>query len=339
MKPAWYSGYTTNINVEMNYWLAEPTNLPECHQPFFDWLRNLATVRKKNAQPDIAAKSGWIAYSTNNPMGGNSTWGIHRPGSAWMTQHLWTHYEFGGDKEFLQDRAYPALKELVEYWEDFLVEGPDGKLITPAGWSPEHGPVKKGDKSCSRKATARRSPAPPTTSRSSGISSPTTSRRPRNSASTPTTGRKSPPCATNCSARRSANGDNSRNGWRTWTIRNASTAMFPTSSPCTPAARSIRSARPNRQRRDRLAQCPRRRRHRLEQGLENQFLGPPRRWRPRPQNPQGPARTRSARARRRSLCQPVRRPPAVPDRRQFRRHRRHDRDAAAVPCPQKTAST
>jgi alpha-L-fucosidase 2 len=79
-------------------------------------------------------------------MGGNSTWGIHRPGPAWMTQHLWTHYEFGGDREFLKSRAYPALKELVEYWEDFLVEGPDGKLITPAGWSPEHGPVKKGGK-------------------------------------------------------------------------------------------------------------------------------------------------------------------------------------------------
>ncbi len=146
MKPAWYSGYTTNINVEMNYWLAEPTNLSECHQPLFDWLRNLATVRKKNAQPAIAAEKGWIAYSTNNPMGGNSTWGIHRPGSAWMTQHLWTHYEFTGDKEFLRSRAYPALKELVEYWEDYLIPGPDGKLISPTGWSPEHGPVKKGGK-------------------------------------------------------------------------------------------------------------------------------------------------------------------------------------------------
>lgn len=146
LKPAWFSGYTTNINLEMNYWLAEPTNLSECHQPFFDWLRNLATVRKKNTQPAIAAKRGWTAYSTNNPMGGNSTWGIHRPGPAWMTGHLWTHYEFTRNKEFLIDHAYPALKELVEYWEDFLVEGPEGKLISPAGWSPEHGPVKKGDK-------------------------------------------------------------------------------------------------------------------------------------------------------------------------------------------------
>lgn len=146
LKPAWYSGYTTNINVEMNYWLAGPANLSECHQPFLDWLQNLATVRKKNSQPAIATDKGWIAYSTNNPMGGNSTWGIHRPGSAWMTQHLWTHYQFTGDKQFLRDRAYPALKELVEYWESYLVTAPNGKLISPTGWSPEHGPVKQGDK-------------------------------------------------------------------------------------------------------------------------------------------------------------------------------------------------
>jgi len=155
MKPAWYSGYTTNINIQMNYWLAEPTNLSECHEPYFDWLRNLATVRKKNTQPAIATDRGWIAYNTNNPMGGNSTWGIHRPGSAWMSQHLWTHYEFTGDKEFLRNRTYPALKELVEYWQTYLVESADGKLITPTGWSPEHGPVtvkgkvvlKEGDRS------------------------------------------------------------------------------------------------------------------------------------------------------------------------------------------------
>lgn len=145
-KPAWYSGYTTNINVEMNYWLAEPTGLTECHLPLLDWIENLATVRKKNTQPAIAAKRGWIIYSTNNPMGGNSTWGIHRPGSAWLSQHFWTHYQYTVDKEFLRKRAYPILKELCEYWEDYLVEDKDGRLISPTGWSPEHGPVKKNGK-------------------------------------------------------------------------------------------------------------------------------------------------------------------------------------------------
>ena len=145
LKPAWYSGYTTNINIEMNYWLAEPTNLSELHEPMLTWVRNLATVRKKNAQPAIATDKGWIAYSTNNPMGGNSTWGIHRPGSAWLTQHLWTHYEFTGDRDFLAKVVHPALKDLVQYWQGYLVSGPGDTLITPAGWSPEHGPVKDKD--------------------------------------------------------------------------------------------------------------------------------------------------------------------------------------------------
>jgi len=100
-KPAWYSQYTTNINIEMNYWPAEPTALPECHMPLFDWIENLAAVQKKSADPKLQTKKGWICYSTNNIMGGPSTWGIHRPGSAWLSQHFWEHYAFGGDKEFL----------------------------------------------------------------------------------------------------------------------------------------------------------------------------------------------------------------------------------------------
>ncbi len=142
VKPAWYSQYTTNINIEMNYWLAEPTNLAECHQPLFDWVRNLAAVQKKSADPALKTNRGWIIYSTNNTMGGTSGWHIHRPGSAWLSQHFWEHYAFGGDKLFLKNQAYPLLKEVTEYWVDHLVEAPDGKLITPDGWSPEHGPGK-----------------------------------------------------------------------------------------------------------------------------------------------------------------------------------------------------
>lgn len=141
-KPAWYSQYTTNINVEMNYWLAEPTNLSECHRPLFDWVNNLAAVQKRSADPALKTRKGWIIYSTNNTMGGTSAWHIHRPGSAWLSQHFWEHYCFGGDKTFLKNQAYPLLKEVTEYWVDHLVEAPDGKLITPDGWSPEHGPGK-----------------------------------------------------------------------------------------------------------------------------------------------------------------------------------------------------
>jgi alpha-L-fucosidase 2 len=139
-KPAWYSQYTTNINVEMNYWPAEPTALPECHLPLFDWIENLAAVQKKSTDTKLQTKRGWISYSTNNIMGGPSTWGIHRPGSAWLSQHFWEHYAFTGDKQFLKSRAYPMLKDVSGYWEDHLVESKDGKLITPNGWSPEHGP-------------------------------------------------------------------------------------------------------------------------------------------------------------------------------------------------------
>ncbi|MBL7969778.1 MAG: glycoside hydrolase family 95 protein [Prolixibacteraceae bacterium] len=139
-KPAWYSQYTTNINVEMNYWPAEPTALSECHLPLFDWMENFAAVQKKSTDPKLQTKRGWICYSTNNIMGGPSTWGIHRPGSAWLSQHFWEHYAFTGDKEFLKTRAYPILKDVSGYWEDHLVERIDGKLITPDGWSPEHGP-------------------------------------------------------------------------------------------------------------------------------------------------------------------------------------------------------
>ncbi len=139
-KPAWYSQYTTNINVEMNYWLAEQTNLPECHMPLFDWTENLARVQKKSPDPALKTDKGWIIYSTNNTMGGTSGWHIHRPGSAWLSQHFWEHYAFGGDKTFLKDRAYPLLKAVTEYWVSHLVVGKNGKLITPDGWSPEHGP-------------------------------------------------------------------------------------------------------------------------------------------------------------------------------------------------------
>jgi alpha-L-fucosidase 2 len=147
LKPSWYSQYTTNINLEMNYWPAEPTGLSECTAPYFDWVENLAKVNKHTTDPKLKTTRGWIAYSTNNIMGGPSTWGIHRPGSAWMSQHFWEHYAFTGDKEFLEKRAYPILKDVCGYWEDHLVETKDGKLITPDGWSPEHGPgMVEGDR-------------------------------------------------------------------------------------------------------------------------------------------------------------------------------------------------
>lgn len=143
IKPAWYSGYTANINVQMNYWPAELTGLSECHEPLFTWVQNMAVVYRKTQDERIksAKGRGWSSYSTTNPFGGSSHWGVHRPQSAWLMQHFWLRYEFTQDREFLQRVAYPGLKEAVEFWEDRLVEGPQGTLVTPDGWSPEHGPV------------------------------------------------------------------------------------------------------------------------------------------------------------------------------------------------------
>jgi alpha-L-fucosidase 2 len=145
VQPAWYSGYTTNINVEMCYWPAETANLAECAFPLFDWLEVMAAAQQYNPDPKLRTELGWLIYSTNNPLGGNSGWAIHLPGSAWLAQHFWEAWAFGEDKEFLKTRAYPMLRELTRMWDARLVEGPDGKLITPDGWSPEHGPVRRDD--------------------------------------------------------------------------------------------------------------------------------------------------------------------------------------------------
>ncbi len=146
LKPAWYSGYTTDINIEMNYWPAELTALAECAQPLFDWLHNLSITSHRSQDPRIMAQHGWFNYNTLNPMGGGSTWAVNKPGSAWMVRHLWEHYAFSGDKDFLRRVAYPAIKDVVEFWESELVTNAAGKLVSPGGWSPEHGPVNKNGK-------------------------------------------------------------------------------------------------------------------------------------------------------------------------------------------------
>jgi len=144
LKPPWNSGYTVNINLQMNYWPAELTALTECNEPLFRWIQNMAVVYKRTPDGNVKPPKGrgWSSYHDANPFGGSDRWAVHRPQSAWLMQHLWTHYEFTQNKEFLRRVAYPAMKEVVQFWEDRLVEGPDGTLITPDGWSPEHGPVK-----------------------------------------------------------------------------------------------------------------------------------------------------------------------------------------------------
>ena len=138
--PPWRSDYHSNINIEMNYWPAEPTNLAECHRPFLDYVASQIPVYRERTREQYGRDvRGWTVRTENGVFGGGSfKW--NPPGSAWYAQHFWEHFAFSRDLRYLRDVAYPVLKELCQHWEDRLVTRPDGTLVTPVGWSPEHGP-------------------------------------------------------------------------------------------------------------------------------------------------------------------------------------------------------
>ena len=149
--PAWHSDYHANINIQMNYWPAEPANLAECHQPFLDLVRSqLPAWRKATAaSPDwktpagSATRRGFAIRTSHNTRGGMG-WNWDDTANAWYCQHFWEHYAYGRDGAYLRDVAYPLLKETVGFWEDHLKPLPDGRLVVPHGWSPEHGPREDG---------------------------------------------------------------------------------------------------------------------------------------------------------------------------------------------------
>ena len=141
--PPWRSDYHSNINVQMNYWPAEVTNLSDCHIPFLEYIKNQREVRKKATQEFYKSKKGWTVQTENNIYGaGSFVW--NPPASAWYCQHLWEHYAFTNDKKYLEKFAYPVLKEICEFWEERLIADTNSALVTPDGWSPEHGPHEPG---------------------------------------------------------------------------------------------------------------------------------------------------------------------------------------------------
>lgn len=142
-KPAWYADYHTNINIQMNYWLAEPANLSECAKPLFDWTVAMIPGSRQATVKAFGEKTpGWTMRTSVNIFGGNG-WQWNLPSSAWMAQHFWEHYAFTGDKKFLAETAWPVFVSVCEFWLDHLIEK-DGKLVVPKGWSPEHGPREDG---------------------------------------------------------------------------------------------------------------------------------------------------------------------------------------------------
>ncbi|MHC4704453.1 MAG: glycoside hydrolase family 95 protein, partial [Planctomycetota bacterium] len=143
IKAPWNCDYHININVQMNYWPAEVCNLSECHEPFFDLVDNLRPRGRKTAR-DVYGCRGFVAHHTTDawfwtsPIG-NVGYGMWPTGAAWCCQHLWEHYAFTGDRDFLEDRAYPAMKEAAEFFLDFLVEDPKtGELVCGPSISPEN---------------------------------------------------------------------------------------------------------------------------------------------------------------------------------------------------------
>lgn len=140
--PPWRSDYHTDINIQMNYWLADPANLSECFLPLAKWLHSIRVPRKNETLHDFKTR-GWTMRAENGIFGG-STWEWVESGSAWCMQNVWDHYAFTNDKTYLKSLAYPMMKEVCEFWLDRLKTLSDGSLVAPNGYSPEHGPREDG---------------------------------------------------------------------------------------------------------------------------------------------------------------------------------------------------
>lgn len=146
-RPPWSSNYTLNINTEMNYWPAEVCNLPECHEPLFDLIEELAEAGRKTAAVNYGCR-GWTAHHNTDlwrqsaPAGdfghGDPVWVLWPMAGAWLCQHLWERYLFSRDDGFLRERAYPLMREAALFCLDWLVEDPGGRVVTAPSTSPEH---------------------------------------------------------------------------------------------------------------------------------------------------------------------------------------------------------
>ena len=153
VQPPWGSNYTTNINTEMNYWPAENTNLSECHQPLFDFMKELAVNGAKTAKINYGINEGWVTHHNSDiwaktsPPGGLGwndpkampRWSAWPMAGAWFSTHLWEHYLFTGDKKFLSNEAYPLMKGAAQFMLHWLIVDPKtAYLVTNPSTSPEN---------------------------------------------------------------------------------------------------------------------------------------------------------------------------------------------------------
>ena len=160
--PAWNCDIHSNINVQMNYWPAEVTNLSELHMTFLDYVYNESIGRSKADGQDTQwqknvynyltttghsdgpkqQRGGWFLSTENNIFGRCSQWNGHNyaVANAWYCTHLWQHYLYTLDRNFLKEKALPVMLSAVEFWKNRLVRDADGQWICPYEFSPEHGP-------------------------------------------------------------------------------------------------------------------------------------------------------------------------------------------------------
>ncbi len=147
LRPPWSSNYTTNINAEMNYWLAEVCNLSEMHQPLLGFIENLSKTGAATAKNFYNAKGWTVAHNSDiwamsNPVGnygeGSPSWANWNMGGAWLATHLWEHYTFTKDKAFLEKYAYNLMRGAAEFCLDMLIEDGKGSLVTSPSTSPEN---------------------------------------------------------------------------------------------------------------------------------------------------------------------------------------------------------
>ena len=143
LNPPWSSDYHININIQMNYWPAEMTNLAEMHEPFLQFIDEMRPDARKTAK-EVYGCDGIVAHYTTDVWHfteptGETRWGLWPMGIAWSCQHLWEHYLFNEDRQYLRDHAYPIMKEAAEFCCDWLVENPETKeLVSGPSISPEN---------------------------------------------------------------------------------------------------------------------------------------------------------------------------------------------------------
>lgn len=146
-QPAWNCDLHSNINVQMNYWPAEPTNLSELHLPYLYYIRNMALLHPQWQQyaKEQGQTVGWTCYTENNIFGGVGGF-MHEYtiANAWYSTHLWQHYRYTLDRDFLASVALPVMQSACRYWMQRLVLDGDSLYVCPNEYSPEHGPVENG---------------------------------------------------------------------------------------------------------------------------------------------------------------------------------------------------